>query len=161
MIDFNIGQANGACHCGSVRFRVKLPNGLHSARRCTCSYCRMRGAIAVMANLDGLEILQGEEDLTIYQFNTKTAKHYFCSKCGIYTHHQRRSKPNQFGINVACLEGISPFDFTTIPVNDGVSHPSDDTQKRGSGIAGYLHFKPLDPGAAQTTPSVDFKRQVD
>lgn len=161
MANFDIREANGACHCGAVRFRVKLPDGLHSARRCTCSYCRMRGAIAVTANLDGLEILQGQEALTIYQFNTKTAKHYFCSKCGIYTHHQRRSNPNQFGINVACLEGISPFDFTTIPVNDGVLHPNDNPQKAASAIAGYLHYQPVNSDTSRTTPCVDFKRQVD
>ncbi|NBU89174.1 MAG: GFA family protein, partial [Betaproteobacteria bacterium] len=37
--------------------------------------------------------------LRLYQFNTKIAKHYFCSNCGIYTHHQRRSFPDQYGYN--------------------------------------------------------------
>jgi hypothetical protein len=115
----------GACHCGGVQFSVKLSEGLRSARRCTCSICRMRGAIAVSANLDGIEITRGRELLTLYQFNTNTAKHYFCSRCGIYTHHQRRSNPNEYGINVACLEGISPFDFSEVPVTDGARHTSD------------------------------------
>jgi hypothetical protein len=85
----------------------------------------MRGAIAVSADLDGINITQGVELLTVYQFNTHTAKHYFCSRCGIYTHHQRRSNPKQYGINVACLEGVSPFDFQEVPVYDGVHHPRD------------------------------------
>ena len=55
----------------------------------------MRGAIAVSAPLDGIEINRGKDILTRYQFNTDTAKHYFCSVCGIYTHHQRRSNPTQ------------------------------------------------------------------
>ena len=50
---------------------------------------------------------------------------FFCSQCGIYTHHQRRSNPNQYGVNVACLEGVSPFDFAQVPVMDGMRHPSD------------------------------------
>lgn len=124
-IDYDVKELNGACHCGAVRFRVTLTDGLHSARRCTCSYCRMRGAVAVSAGLDGLTILSGEDLLTLYQFNTKTAKHYFCSVCGIYTHHRRRSNPNQYGVNVACLEGLSPFDFERVPVYDGVHHPTD------------------------------------
>lgn len=95
MLDENIDEIDGACHCGAVRFHVKLADGLRSARRCTCSYCRMRGAIAVSANLDDIRIVSGEDALTLYQFNTNTAKHYFCSVCGIYTHHQRRSNPNQ------------------------------------------------------------------
>ena len=114
-----------ACHCGAVQFTVKLTDGFRTARRCTCSYCRMRGAIAVSADLHGIDITQGEELLTLYQFNTNTARHYFCSRCGIYTHHQRRSNPKQYGVNVACLASVSPFDFPEVPVFDGTHHPSD------------------------------------
>lgn len=98
----------------------------------------MRGAVAVSAPLDGLRILKGADKLTLYQFNTGTAKHYFCSVCGIYTHHQRRSNPNQYGVNVACLDGMSPFDFEELTVEDGVNHPSDG--RTGSGIAGILRY---------------------
>jgi len=115
----------GACHCGGVQFTARLTDGLSSARRCTCSYCRMRGAVAVSADLDGISITQGSDLLSVYQFNTNTAKHYFCSRCGIYTHHQRRSNPKEYGVNVACLEGVSPFDFQEVPVYDGVHHPRD------------------------------------
>jgi len=115
----------GACHCGAVQFELDLPNGLEEVRRCNCSFCRMRGAVAASVPLKGLRILKGEDKLTRYQFNTKTARHYFCSVCGIYTHHQRRSKPWQFGFNVACLEGVNPYDLGPVPVLDGINHPSD------------------------------------
>ena len=75
--------------------------------------------------LSGMRILQGEEDLRVYQFNTRTAKHYFCSNCGIYTHHQRRSNPDQYGYNVGCLEGVNPYDLGSVPTLDGVNHPAD------------------------------------
>ena len=87
-------ERDGACHCGTVRLRVRLTDGLRSARRCDCSYCRMRGAIALTADLDDVEVVAGSEALTLYQLNTISAKHYFCSKCGIYTHHRRRSNPD-------------------------------------------------------------------
>jgi hypothetical protein len=128
-----------ACHCGGVRFEVALSDGLNTARRCDCSFCRMRGAVAVSAPLDGIRFLKGEALLTRYQFGTGTAKHYFCSVCGIYTHHQRRSDPNEYGVNVACLEGVSPFDFPEVIVNDGVRHPSDGDP--GSGVAGILRYE--------------------
>jgi len=115
----------GACHCRGVQFTVKLSDGLRTARRCTCSYCRMRGAIAVSADLGSIDMTQGADLLTVYQFNTHTAKHYFCSRCGIHTHHQRRSNPNQYGVNVACLDGVSPFDFQEVPVYDGIRHTRD------------------------------------
>ena len=138
-MDKDIERMSGACHCGRVRFSVTLTDGLHSARRCTCSYCRMRGAIAVSADLDGLTIDAGEDALSVYRFNTMTAKHYFCAHCGIYTHHQRRSDPAQYGVNVACLAGINPFDFDEVPVNDGINHPSDG---EGPRLAGILRFTP-------------------
>jgi len=127
---------DAACHCGAVRFRVRLADGFNTARRCDCSFCVMRGAVAVTARIGDLEITAGEENLSLYQFNTRAAKHYFCRTCGIYTHHQRRSDPTQFGINVACIEGKSPFDFAEVVVTDGVHHPSDGP----SGIAGILRF---------------------
>jgi hypothetical protein len=132
-------QHDAACHCGAVRFRVRLTDGFNSIRRCSCSYCRMRGAVAVTATVGDIEFLAGEENLTLYQFNTGTAKHYFCKTCGIYTHHQRRSNPLQFGVNVACIEGVSPFDFAEVPVMDGISHPSDSAP--GSQVAGILRFE--------------------
>ncbi|MFC7288267.1 GFA family protein [Herminiimonas glaciei] len=131
---------HAACHCGTVRFTVLLTDGLRTVRRCNCSYCRMRGAVAVSANLDDIKVLQGEEVLTLYQFNTGEAKHYFCSCCGIYTFHQRRSSPHQYGVNVACIEGMSPFDFAEVPVNEGRSHPKDSVGGT-SGIAGWLRYQ--------------------
>lgn len=127
-----------ACHCRSVEFEVTLTDGVNTARRCTCSMCRMRGAVGVSADIDGIVFTKGEDKLTLYQFNTKTAKHYFCSVCGIYTHHQRRSNPRQFGVNVACLEGISPFDFEEVAVMDGVNHPTDTGASRKAGVLRFL-----------------------
>lgn len=114
-----------SCHCGSVVLELDLPRGLVDPRRCDCSLCRRRGAIAASVPLEGLRIIAGAEVLSLYQFNTMTAKHYFCSKCGIYTHHQRRSNPDQYGFNVACLEGVNPFELGEVPVSDGINHPSD------------------------------------
>lgn len=102
----------------------------------------MRGAIAVSAALQDIEITSGQELIALYQFNTMQAKHYFCSKCGIYTHHQRRSNPEQYGINVACLEGVSPFDFEEVPVNEGRIHPKDKGSGGGPVIAGHLRYFP-------------------
>ena len=123
----------GGCHCGAVRFEATLSNGFATIRRCTCSMCRMRGAVAASAPLGGIRILQGEDKLTSYRFNTRTAQHFFCSQCGIYTHHQRRSNASEYGVNAACL-GISPFDFAAVPVMDGVHHPSDTGEDREVGI---------------------------
>ncbi len=114
-----------SCHCGAVRFELDLPRGLEQLRRCNCSMCRRRGAVVASVPLDGIRITAGEDLLSLYQFNTRTARHYFCSICGIYTHHQRRSNPHEYGVNVACLEGVDPYQLGDVPVMDGVNHPSD------------------------------------
>lgn len=132
---------DAACHCGTVRFRVTLPDGLHSARRCDCSFCAMRGAVAVTASGDGVEIVEGADSLTLYQFNTNTAEHWFCARCGIYTHHRRRSDPNEYGVNIACLEGVSPFDLPLVIVNDGQGHETDTGVSRLAGALTYRRFE--------------------
>jgi len=114
-----------SCNCGNVQLALTLPEGLVDVRRCDCSLCRRRGAIAASVPLCDIEIIKGEESLKLYQFNTKTAKHYFCGNCGIYTHHQRRSNPSQYAFNVACLEGINALKIDQITLYDGVHHPAD------------------------------------
>jgi len=132
---------NGSCHCGAVKFTATLTEGFASARRCTCSICRMRGAVAVTSTPDQFQLTQGEGKLATYRFNTGVAEHHFCSVCGIYTHHKRRSNPNQLGVNVACLEGVSPFDFQEVKVHDGQRHPGDNPTHT-TYLAGVLRFEP-------------------
>ena len=113
------------CHCGAVVLRLHLPDGVLSPRRCDCSLCRRKGAIVGSVKLADLEVIEGEHALRLYQFNTHVAKHWFCGTCGIYTHHQRRSSPDEYGYNLGCLDGINPYALGEVPVSDGVNHPAD------------------------------------
>jgi hypothetical protein len=121
-----------SCHCGTVVLELDLPDGIVDPRRCDCSICRRKGAIVASVPLSGLTVVQGAEALTLYQFNTKTARHYFCSRCGIYTHHQRRSNPDEYGYNVGCLEGVNPYALGPVPTSDGVNHPADRDQSNSA-----------------------------
>jgi hypothetical protein len=111
----------GTCHCGAVRFEVDLEEGLSNLRRCNCSLCRRKGAIMAGVPVERLRVVAGADKLTLYQWNTRQARHYFCSVCGIYTHHQRRSNPREYGFNVACIEGVDPFALGPIAVGDGAA----------------------------------------
>jgi hypothetical protein len=71
--------------------------------------------------LDKFKLISGADNLTLYQWHTNTAKHYFCQTCGVYTHHQRRSDPTQYGVNIGCVDGVDPFLFANIPVTHGAS----------------------------------------
>jgi len=110
----------GKCHCGAVEFEVRREGGLDGLRRCNCSLCRRKGASMATALLSELTITRGEDKLSLYQWNTKVARHYFCSVCGIYTHHQRRKAPDEYGFNVACIEGIDLAALGEIPLTDGI-----------------------------------------
>lgn len=113
------------CHCGAVELHLKLPTGLNNPHRCDCSFCRRRAAPNISVPLANLEVVRGADKLSLYTWNTGTARHYFCSVCGIYTHHQRRSHPNEFGVNLGTIEGVNPADHEPIPWEDGINHPSD------------------------------------
>jgi hypothetical protein len=113
---------NGSCHCGAVEFTVETEEGgLQNLRRCNCSLCRRKGALMASVPEDKLIVTRGEDTLTLYQWNLKIAKHYFCSVCGIYTFHRPRSAPDTYGFNVGCIEGVDPNSFTDVPVRDGSS----------------------------------------
>lgn len=131
---------SGSCHCGAVRFIVTLSEDIASARRCDCSLCARRGAVTVSAAKDDITYTAGQDNLTLYQFNTRVAEHYFCKTCGIYTHHRRRSDPDEIGVNLACLEGQTPF-LAQVLVYDGQNHPNDIGESRDAGI---LRFEPME-----------------
>ncbi len=104
---------------------VTLTEGLASAARCDCSFCRRRAAPAVTVSKDSVQIVQGADSLTLYQWGTKTARHHFCKICGIYMFHNQRADPTKAGVNMGTLEGVNPADHEPIRCNDGVNHPSD------------------------------------
>ena len=114
------------CHCGGVEIDVKLPeSGFEKLIRCNCSLCKRKGYIMTMVGPDDVKIVKGQEIFKLYQYHTKTAKHYFCSNCGIHTHTNPRINPKIYSVNVACIEGVKPFEFKNVVVNDGANHPLD------------------------------------
>lgn len=114
-----------ACHCGDVVLRVAGAIDLGTARRCNCSYCSMRGAVIVTVPQHLVSLASPPETLGVYRFHTGVAAHYFCTRCGIATHLVRRSSPESFGINLACISGMTPFNLDEVPVMDGAQHPLD------------------------------------
>ncbi|SIT50412.1 Glutathione-dependent formaldehyde-activating GFA [Paraburkholderia piptadeniae] len=110
---------HGSCHCGAVTFEVETP--VTPAVRCNCSLCRRRGALmSPFLPTSALRILSGEDSLTLYQFNTHVAKHYFCKHCGVYPFHQTRKDPNLWRVNLGCLDGVDPYALEA-SVSDGAS----------------------------------------
>lgn len=106
----------GGCHCGRVRFEVEAPADI-VASQCNCSICTQSGFVGLIVPKERFKLLQGEECLTTYTFNTGVAQHLFCSHCGIKSFYIPRSHPDGRSANINCLdEGtvtsttIRPFD---------------------------------------------------
>tara|TARA_B100000767_G_scaffold224545_1_gene213646 strand:+ start:102 stop:464 length:363 start_codon:yes stop_codon:yes gene_type:complete len=113
------------CHCGAVEAEINVSNNLEKILRCNCSICKRKGTIMSMVKNENFKITKGEETLKLYQFHTKVAKHYFCSICGIYTHHNPRANPAMTGFNVGCIDDIDIFKIENVSINDGQNHPLD------------------------------------
>jgi hypothetical protein len=94
----------GGCHCGAVRFQVVVNN--HKVDDCN-----------LIVTQEQFNLLQGEDVLKTYKFNTGIAQHKFCGICGIHAFYIPRSHPDCIDVNVRCLDGnvienfeIMPFD---------------------------------------------------
>ena len=114
-----------SCHCGEVEAEINISGKVEKFLRCNCSICKRKGAIMSMVKNEDFKILKGQEKLILYQFHSKVAKHFFCSICGIYTHHNPRANPAMTGFNLGCLNDFDTFGLNSVSVNDGESHPLD------------------------------------
>ena len=109
----------GSCHCGAVKFEVRT--ALVPATRCNCSLCRRKGALMSPAfSVDDLNIIEGVESLSAYQFNTRAAQHFFCKTCGIYPFHQTRKDARLWRVNLGCLDGVDAYALESV-IADGAS----------------------------------------
>ncbi len=106
----------GGCHCGTVAFEVDAPARL-VVHECNCSICTMAGYLHLIVPASRFRLLRGAHALTTYTFNTGTARHLFCRRCGVKSFYVPRSNPDGWSVNVRCLDRstveaieIEPFD---------------------------------------------------
>ncbi len=93
----------GGCHCGAVRFEIETAPTVEVSR-CNCSICTMTGFAHLIVPAARFRLLRGDDALSLYQFNTRTARHLFCRHCGIKSYYVPRSNPDGFSVNFNCLD---------------------------------------------------------
>jgi hypothetical protein len=108
---------SGSCHCGAIRFEIDTE--ISDLYTCDCSLCAKKNALMTTVHESRFKLLAGEDKLSLYQWNTRIARHYFCSVCGIYPFHRKRSMPDHYGVNVRALDN---FDATGMPVRAAEGH---------------------------------------
>jgi hypothetical protein len=93
----------GGCHCGAVRFEVLAPDEVE-AKECNCTICRKAGYLHLIVENERFRLVEGADRIATYSFNTGTAKHHFCSVCGVKSFYVPRSKPDGYSVNLRCLD---------------------------------------------------------
>jgi centromere protein V len=93
----------GGCHCGAVRFEVLAPDEV-DAKECNCTICRKAGYLHLIVEKERFRLVEGADKIATYSFNTGTAKHRFCSVCGVKSFYVPRSKPDGYSVNLRCLD---------------------------------------------------------
>lgn len=105
---------SGGCHCRAVRFEVELPDAFE-VEDCNCTMCAMSGNIHIIVPASRFRLLQGKDNLSQYTFNTGTAKHLFCSTCGIKSFYIPRSNPDGFAVTWRALDDWMDLKVTVVP----------------------------------------------
>ncbi|CAK73716.1 unnamed protein product (macronuclear) [Paramecium tetraurelia] len=96
-------QFQGSCHCQKVQFEFQGPLELEVIR-CHCSICKMKQNHHVLIDNSKFKLLTSMEELTLYTFNTKQAKHYFCKTCGVQAFFYPRFNPNMIAVTIYCVQ---------------------------------------------------------
>lgn len=64
----------------------------------------MKSLRHVIVPASSFNLEKGEPDLVSYSFNTKQAKHLFCSKCGVQSFYVPRSNPDGYSVMPNCID---------------------------------------------------------
>ncbi|HKO94041.1 MAG TPA: GFA family protein [Polyangiaceae bacterium] len=110
------GKQQGSCHCGAVRFEVRLEPGSKGSR-CNCSICSKTGVTSFLVKPESFTLLTPEADLRSYEQGFKISKRYFCPHCGIHCFgrgHLPEVGGDYVSINANCLDDLEPTTIESV-----------------------------------------------
>jgi hypothetical protein len=97
----------GSCHCGAVAFTVDTPPP-KQAISCNCSICRRKGSLLFFAPIEAFQLVEGQDSLRSYTFNTDRIVHKFCTICGTepFAYATGPDGSEIRAINVRCIPAV-------------------------------------------------------
>lgn len=101
----NYGTYTANCHCGHLRYEVKLspPIPEQAIVSCNCSICSRNGYLLAYAPRKNVRFLRGGNDVAKYSFNRHLAKHAFCPKCGSSAYVENDEVKDLIAVNVISI----------------------------------------------------------
>ena len=92
----------GSCHCGALTFAFDEDAPITEGRRCNCSICVRKG-IVISARYHELVEITGLAGLSVYLWNDRDCRHYFCPTCGVYPFSEANGR---YRVNLGCVDGV-------------------------------------------------------
>ena len=120
MTDKN-SRIEGKCHCGNIRFLFERTQQQPqiAVRACSCTFCQMHGGVYTSDPGGKLDVYILDKGLVNkYQFGTKTAEFYICTRCGVVPVVSSEIEGNLYAVvNVNTFQNVDSSDLQQSTTN--------------------------------------------
>lgn len=127
---------SGSCHCGQIRYEadIDLSEGTF---KCNCSICTKARNWLTLVKPEAFRLLQGEGELSDYQFGAGRIHHLFCKNCGVRSFGWGDIPElggKLYAVNVLCLDNLDIGELVAAPIayfdglNDNWQDPPAETR---------------------------------
>ncbi|KAJ0408253.1 hypothetical protein P43SY_004411 [Pythium insidiosum] len=97
-------QHRGSCDCGGLRFFILAPKRVEAFDDSNTLSCKKGRFPYLLLPTACFEMIEASS-LSLYDPQSTSTQHAFCSKCGVHIFHFDHGLPEVMAINVYCIDG--------------------------------------------------------